>query len=298
MPYCPSCRNEYEASVTRCADCEVDLVPALAPVEGNRREIVAVKIYAASGEIAARLERTLARSGYPVVRDPDGEDVEGRRVFPVAVPEEFAASAMQLLADGLRELQATELGSTLLFDWADAEERIVDPPLLKQGILALVKRGASVIPELSEIVLRGDDRARDQAASILTELGPSGAQALTDLALQAVVEERRDRLVSVAAALSKLKGYRPDEAFAPFLVDASSKARALACVVFSRTGSRVSIPILVPLLEDPEAAVREEAIEALYAITREDFGFEADAPDSERAPAVEKWRELARTVAR
>lgn len=29
MPYCPRCRSEYREGFARCADCDVDLVPAL-----------------------------------------------------------------------------------------------------------------------------------------------------------------------------------------------------------------------------------------------------------------------------
>lgn len=29
MPFCPNCRYEYDANVTECSDCEVDLVPSL-----------------------------------------------------------------------------------------------------------------------------------------------------------------------------------------------------------------------------------------------------------------------------
>ncbi len=29
MPFCPSCQTEYRAGFTRCADCDVELVPSL-----------------------------------------------------------------------------------------------------------------------------------------------------------------------------------------------------------------------------------------------------------------------------
>ena len=30
MPFCPACRSEYRSGFNRCADCDVDLVEALA----------------------------------------------------------------------------------------------------------------------------------------------------------------------------------------------------------------------------------------------------------------------------
>ena len=35
MPFCPSCRAEYRADFTRCADCDVELINSL-PAEDSR----------------------------------------------------------------------------------------------------------------------------------------------------------------------------------------------------------------------------------------------------------------------
>lgn len=41
MPFCPRCRSEYREGFARCADCDLDLVPALpeAPVAAGWVEV-------------------------------------------------------------------------------------------------------------------------------------------------------------------------------------------------------------------------------------------------------------------
>ncbi len=53
-------------------------------------------------------------------------------------------------------------------------------------------------------------------------------------------------------------------------------------------------PLLVELLGDADVDVREAAIESLFALTSEDYGFEPDAPEEERMRAVAKWEAAVR----
>jgi hypothetical protein len=204
------------------------------------------------------------------------------------VPAEFALSAREILELRLRDLRPAEFAGSLLFDWE--EETVVDPPLLRETNPAILRRGPEVIPDLVAILWRGEEEARTRAGLLLSDLGVAGAQALTEVARKAIVERDRDRLRPVVSALAKVRGYRPDETFSPFLEDEDPTVRALAALVVGRTGSKTCVPLLVPLLEDADVEVREEAIEALYTLTGDDLGFEAEAPEDERAAAVARWR--------
>ena len=47
--------------------------------------------------------------------------------------------------------------------------------------------------------------------------------------------------------------------------------------------------LLVGLLSDAEREVREAAVESLFSLTGDDFGYEPDAPQEERRAAVRRW---------
>ena len=303
MPFCPKCREQYEAHVTRCADCDVDLVASLSGVRAAAGEsdddgpaIRAFTIYAANEAIADRLVAALSRIHCPCIRAEAPEEVKGRTAWAVSIPDDFAPNVLALLGVDEASVERTQHGASVFVspgernDAAGAEEEIVNPPLLQESMSTIVRRGPAVIPDLLSIVWRGDNDARLRAAQILAEMGVAGAQALTEVGRKAVVEGERDRLHAIMKGLAEVHGYRPDESFGPFVEDRNSTTRALAAMVIGRTGSATSIHLLVPLLEDPEVEVREEAIEGLYHIAHEDLGFEADAPDADRAAAVAKWK--------
>lgn len=55
MPYCPRCGAGYEASVSRCVDCEVDLVQSLATPEADAEAQERSRVvYEARNELEAR----------------------------------------------------------------------------------------------------------------------------------------------------------------------------------------------------------------------------------------------------
>jgi len=49
--------------------------------------------------------------------------------------------------------------------------------------------------------------------------------------------------------------------------------------------------ILIGLLRDPDASVREAAIEALFALHGDDLGYEPDASEEDREAAIRRWEE-------
>lgn len=68
MPFCPSCRYEYRAEVTKCPDCSVDLVEALAPEqESEWVELVRVASYPYDGDAQVALLRLNSHGIHAVI---------------------------------------------------------------------------------------------------------------------------------------------------------------------------------------------------------------------------------------
>ena len=64
MPYCKVCRHEYAEGITRCPDCDVDLVDELPPEQESSVAQGYVRVYVAENEAEARIvESTLEEAG-------------------------------------------------------------------------------------------------------------------------------------------------------------------------------------------------------------------------------------------
>ena len=110
--FCPVCRSEYREGFTSCADCGVDLVPALPPERHSSPDDVAlVPVFEASDEAVLMVARSLLDGeGIPYFVKNDllqnmlgagrlggGNLVTGPAV--VVVREDDAADAAKLLED-------------------------------------------------------------------------------------------------------------------------------------------------------------------------------------------------------
>jgi hypothetical protein len=103
MPFCPNCRAEYVEGVTRCADCEVELVDALPPDPDdpadpqNEYEVLAEAL----GEVATRVVvAELEAAGLPYVLS--GDELGAVHIYPahdskVWTPKRHLAQAREIL---------------------------------------------------------------------------------------------------------------------------------------------------------------------------------------------------------
>ena len=57
MPFCPGCRSEYRLEFSHCADCDLDLVPALPEPRPAEPDLELVEVHQTWGEIDAQLIR-------------------------------------------------------------------------------------------------------------------------------------------------------------------------------------------------------------------------------------------------
>jgi hypothetical protein len=71
MPYCPRCRSEYVAEMTRCAECDVELVQSL-PRDGAPPDFHWVELCSAQSEAEGEMLRELIEArGIPVIVKKD-----------------------------------------------------------------------------------------------------------------------------------------------------------------------------------------------------------------------------------
>ncbi|MBI4917297.1 MAG: DUF2007 domain-containing protein [Acidobacteria bacterium] len=121
MPYCPSCGVEYREGFTRCSDCDVELVAALPPDEGQAvgdESWVAVAAFTTDEAAGLALGFLRGEGLRAEVLDkmmhvqPYGMGLLGEVVL--MVPESEAARARELLAEA-------DLGGVALAENSDAE---------------------------------------------------------------------------------------------------------------------------------------------------------------------------------
>ena len=110
MPYCPQCREEYRTEATKCAECDVALVPEL-PKEAEPNW---VQVFAGSFADATIVRSSLEAAGIEafVPKDsvfPDaGIDMETSYGVEVLVSEEDAAEARKIL-QGMDRVESEEV---------------------------------------------------------------------------------------------------------------------------------------------------------------------------------------------
>jgi hypothetical protein len=125
--FCPECRAEYRPGVTRCADCGIALVAALATEDHEAPELVPVFELHDPADLLA-VESALDGAGIPFELEDEsavpgaslaGLDPVGR-VAVVLVPRARAEEARQLLGDDEDELDEEDEDED--DDWEDDEE--------------------------------------------------------------------------------------------------------------------------------------------------------------------------------
>jgi hypothetical protein len=82
----------------------------------------------------------------------------------------------------------------------------------------------------------------------------------------------------------------------PVLKDADPYVRKLCVEGFGKLGEVSFAPALIDVLEDDAAIVREAAYRELVKLSGKKFPYDADASETRRKRAIDKWREWAKTI--
>lgn len=303
MSFCPSCRQEFEPFVTRCYDCEVDLVAELKSADPSQPATIAVVIFdAPASEYVVQL---LQGAGVQVRSEP-GRDF-GLRAGSTVVS--FAAPYAQGVLTGLGgdpNLEEVEpppservpypiAGAYRAAPRKATDDTVTTAPLLDEPLPILLRRGEGVLPELLELVRRGAPKLRETALSAVAGFGLKGREALIAELPRLVREGRADALFGAAKLLrdANVDGNAWASLTAVAADDgAKSDARCLALHVLGRTGHLPFGTQILGLLESKDMHVREAADEALCNLFDDDLGFDPEADAAERQRVVDAWAKV------
>lgn len=297
MPFCPTCRQEFESFATDCPDCEVKLVPELKVATAPATVAIAV----ADERAREYIQAMLAQAGV-TVKVSGGAEVGFRPgTSLIHIPTPFAQGVLQALGGdpSLAEVEApksTKVPVVAAFASVvkrGATDEIRDPPLLKDPIPMLVRRGEAILPELLDLVKRADKESREVAIRAVLAFKDVGRNALSDALASLAREQRSEALYAVARLLRDSKS-GPDVYQPLVAVCADSKlhvdARCLALHVLGRSESLSYAPPVLALLDDASELVREAADEALCSLTDDDVGFDPEAAAGDRKRYIDDWK--------
>jgi hypothetical protein len=285
---CPRCDREIDddEDAATCDVCGAALASARptpappAPVRAEYTELVRIYVARDEGELAL-VRAILAAAGIPAYGYVESLHSRIDEPRAVAVPVDLAARAAEVLRR--QGVVASEP------DMPDLERLwlgLVAPLLSAPHAAAFAAEVGRREPALRAALFADLERAGPRGLSLLSDL-------VLALALRGPDAAAREAAVFLAAC-EAFRGLRPGFAAAlGALVRTTSPvevARRVAGMLARFRGLGEAERGLVPLLAHAVAGVRDEAIEALYSISGgETLGFEPDAPEDERARAVERW---------
>lgn len=117
--------------------------------------------------------------------------------------------------------------------------------------------------------------------------------AYREIAREPLIDALENSQTRSRANILYLLGYVGGPESRPVLVkhlgDKDEVVRYEAAAALLGLGDFSSVPILIEMLSSPDRQLRYKAHEALAKITREDFGFLAHAPETERRAAAKRW---------
>lgn len=187
--------------------------------------------------------------------------------------------------------------------------------------LGALERSTERIPDLADLVERGEARIRDvEAARTLIGQEVTDLRALLEV-VRGGVSSLEERIAAAPAAapsadfprevedllaqlrdadalqrsialekLGKLSDPRLIAYVEPLLRDSYEMNRFYAATSLGAWHADSSVPALIEALQDEYSLVRKAANDSLLLITGQDHGFDAKAPESERRKAYERWK--------
>lgn len=301
MPFCPTCRQEFESFVTRCYDCEVDLVAELA----NKAAPVTAAVAILDAPAADYVLRLLQATGVPAKSEPGSAAGLKPGASLVVFPTPYSQGVVGALAGdpNLEEVEPPSgsrsphplLGAFRAAPRRAADDTIQTAPLLDEPPQILVRRGEGVLPELIELVRRGAPKLRESALSAVAAFGVKGRASLIAELPRWAREGRSEALFGAAKILRDAKA--DESAWSGLLAlvgdeRAKSDARCLALHVLGRSAQPRFGAQVLPLLASSDPHVREAADETLCNLLDDDVGFDPEASEAERMRVAGAWAKL------
>ncbi|MBI1851206.1 MAG: HEAT repeat domain-containing protein [Planctomycetes bacterium] len=296
MRSCPQCRQSYDDGVTRCAQCNVNLVPSPAAASFRPATSTAVRhddpgdlvvvLRAASAfeleipksiletnGILAMIDRETANELYP------GTHMDlNREGTKLLVPQSDVEQAKRLLCEYQVQCEIP----------ADAVDRVITR-------VVMPSLGGSSDVDDARLLELLQSQTKDFRVAVFERTASleGGHEFLERLVVTAVkakeVDEdvRRDLATvvsrfdraSISDVLGELFGASPDP-----------EVRIRVARTLGRLRDRRSAERLVGLLGDAAQEVRDEAFDGLFFRSGgRSFGYDPEAPDGARAAAIDRW---------
>ena len=297
MPFCPDCRQEFEAGFTQCADCERELVSSLEGIDevpetlpGTELIEGELRLFAESSDLATGILQMLGRAGVPVYQYDEPIRVDGREVVQLAVPADFEDGTFSQLR-GL-PYDEIEVGGAVsrLYVRPDLREGEEAPELFEHSDEELVARGASIHGELAKLALGAAPDYRARAIGILDQMGPDGQAVLWGIVREGIEGRKLDLVSDFLFWLRAIKLSPPEDETNALLSDSDPDVRRMGVLILGKLVGEGAGRRLVPMLADPDEGIRDETIELLFHLFGDDLGYDPEADEAEREQAIGRWR--------
>jgi len=300
VPFCPRCRNEYEATVPRCVDCGVDLVEDRPPDPRQvalREGARPVPLLLEDPETRSEIQRALAAAQVPAVLREDSEPPGA-----LWIPAAYSAMAQRVVSGAIpgHSLEFTEEGGVLRREEPDDRDRIEDDAVLRMSLGEIASRGEEAGSALDRCLRQGTPPVLIRAGLLLRRIGDAGLSRLARALRESIERGDRERgaalLRELADGAERRRSPWPPAVLelGTLLREQDPARRAWGATVAGRLRLRQVYAKLVDLLMDPDPTVAVGADEALIEITDEDLGFDPGLERSEIERIVEERKEWAR----
>ena len=330
MPDCPVCRQLLHESDQACPRCGTLLKSTvkLSPAEADRlldnsRAFFANNLedalemrdcLAARGFKSTLLTQDLTRlglslhdtHGYKLVVE-DGSIEEAFDLLRKEVPRALFSELEVVLGIDIDEVMTWPLNAGFRFNLQpgitveEFLERTVGPD--RAGGLLRDRQAREVGPDAIraeiEQALAGEDVDHDELFAKLSFASTACVDVLVDGIVRACRAGRDDVVWPAAKALKRLRATVGEAALARLhepARDPAAEPRRYVALALGIFADPRSCAALVDLLDHADEKVRYEAIEALFNIQGQDFGYTSDGTPEERAAAVARWRAWQKTA--
>ncbi len=325
MPDCPICQSTIAEGADSCAKCGTQLKPQSRLPESETSILMrdGFAFYAGRFEDAIVMKEALSGSGFKVIVSTEdftklGISLHDTHGYKIVVPRADAEEAFNLLREQCPRALFSDLESGLGVDITE----VLNWPLhmdFRAGLLPgltlqefLVKvlgdqvaegllrdreakaEGSAAIAKTLEEAFAEKEVQHDSLQERIRNASAAAFDALFDGLLRACREKRDDIVWPVAKVLKPFRGEslsRRAQDFGPAVRAEDPGVRRLAVLALAILSDRKTVHYLVEALRDRDETVRYEAIDGLFGIVGEDFGYVSDGSQVDREAATRRWEE-------
>lgn len=244
---------------------------------GFRDESAAIALQAGLQGLELRLGDRLARLD-------ERANVQEASLASLRQDHARTAEALQV------QLAALERATERIPDLADAVARGEQRILEVEAARTLISQDVAGLRGALETLRDGLDELATRVATAPAPASAAGFPAeVEDLLAQLRDADALQRAIALER-LGKLSDPRLIAYVEPLLKDSYEMNRYYAASSLGNWRAEASVPALIEALQDEYSLVRTAANEALIAITGQDHGFNAKAPEPERRKSYERWK--------